>query len=116
MNKQVASGFYRLPRYLQSEYIRRAQERGVDPVALFEYEQQRMLDRKVNVPVCCERNLDNCMETAHNANHMPFVEGADEMHKRQKILINGMERWVSFGSTQELVDMIQRECGALRPN
>ena len=32
------------------------------------------------------------------------------MNRRQKITINGRERWVSFSSTQELVNLVQNEC------
>ncbi|MDO5327760.1 MAG: site-specific integrase [Clostridia bacterium] len=32
------------------------------------------------------------------------------MNRRQKITINGRERWGSFSSTQELVNLVQNEC------
>lgn len=106
------SPFYRLPRMLQSAYIARAQALGIDPVSLFLSEQKRLLDNLANDPVSCEQNLDNCTETTQFADHMPLTEGADEMHRRQKLIINNTERWISFDSTQQLVDLVQRECFA----
>lgn len=40
---------------------------------------------------------------------MRLPEGADAMNKRQKLKINGKERWVSFSSTQDLVNFIENE-------
>ena len=37
---------------------------------------------------------------------MPMQEGMDEMHRRQKLTIGGTTKWMSFASTQELVDMV----------
>lgn len=103
------ASFSRLPRMAQSAYIAKAQTLGIDYISLFSAEQEHLLDNAASLPVCCEQNLDNCTEDTHYAETMPLTEGADEMHKRQKLTINNVERWVSFNTTQELVNIIQRE-------
>ena len=101
--------FRRLPAYVRSDIINRANSMGIDYITLYQAEQQRMLDRNTSPALSFSQNLDNCTENAQNADLMPFTEGADEMQKRQKLTINGQERWVKFSSTQELVDLVQRE-------
>lgn len=110
------ASFGRLPRIAQSAYISRSQALGIDYIALFSSEQERLLDNMAPPPVCCQQNLDNCTEITCNAENLPLTEGADEMHRRQKLVINNRERWVSFNSAQELVNIIQRECEAILPH
>ena len=100
--------FRRLPAYVRSDIINRANSMGIDYITLYQAEQQRMLDRNTSPALSFSQNLDNCTENAQNADLMPFTEGADEMQKRQKITINGQDKWIKFGSTQELVDIVQK--------
>lgn len=48
-------------------------------------------------------NLDNC---THNSEMSMPLKGADDMHRRQKLTINGITQWRSFDSIQDLVDMV----------
>jgi len=83
---------------------------GVDYIALFQAEQRQVLDRILPPDLSSQRNVESCTENAQNADRMPFSEGADDMLKRQKLTINGQQRWVSFNSTQDLVNLIEKEC------
>lgn len=49
-------------------------------------------------------HLDNCIRG--NEISMPLSEGDNDMYHRQKLTINGVSQWRSFGSMQELVDMV----------
>jgi len=39
---------------------------------------------------------------------VPMQKGMEEMHRRQKLTIGGVTKWVSFSSTQELVDLVTK--------
>ena len=67
------------------------------------------LDNYVSPIVSYRQNLDNCTENARCEDDMRLPKGADAMNKRQKLKINGKERWVSFCSTQDLVNIIENE-------
>ena len=67
------------------------------------------LDNYVSPIVSYRQNLDNCTENARCEDDMRLPKGADAMNRRQKLKINGKERWVSFSSTQDLVNIIENE-------
>jgi len=48
--------------------------------------------------------LENCMQECDVS--MPLPKGDNDMNRRQKLTINGVSQWRSFGSIQELVDMV----------
>ena len=48
--------------------------------------------------------LDNGIQQAMKI--MPMQEGTKDMHRRQKLIIDGVTKWMSISSTQELVDMV----------
>ena len=73
-----------------------------------------ILDNHVPSALSSTQNLDNCTEDAEYDDVQRLPKGANAMNRRQKITINGRERWVSFSSTQELVNLVQREC-AMEP-
>ena len=83
---------------------------GIDHIALFEAGQQQRLDNLFPFALSSTQNLDNCTENAPSTNLMPLTEGAEDMNRRQKLIINGQEKWIRFGSMQELVDLVQAEC------
>jgi len=61
------------------------------------------LDNLQTVGYTPDMHLDNCIPRIHDIS----AAGKDcKMYRRQKILINGMYRWMSFSSTQELVDKV----------
>lgn len=49
-------------------------------------------------------NLDNRIQQSEDT--IPLLEGAEKMNHRQKLTINGNTQWRSFGSLQELVNMV----------
>ena len=115
-NQNISSelqSFRRLPAYVRADIINHANSMGVDYISLYQTEQRRILDIPIPSALSFPQNLDNCTDDAQNADHMPFMEGADEMLKRQKIKINGQEKWIKFGSTQELIDLVQKELQAV---
>lgn len=104
----LEKSYRNLPDFVQESYFYRAQEIGIEPIELYHYEHPE-LDSSHPPELLYFQNLDNCTGNAQSMNNMPFSEGADEMLRRQKLRINGQEKWVTFGSTQELVDLVQRE-------
>lgn len=73
-------------------------------------QQSDLIDMYRDKLVSYKQNLDNCTENERITNLMPFTEGAEDMNRRQKLIINGQEKWIRFGSMQELVDLVQAEC------
>jgi len=101
--------FRRFAPYIQANIINRAQALGMDYISLYQAEEARRLDSILPSKLSCSQNLDNCTTNVQCVSNMPFSEGADEMLRRQKLKINGQEKWITFSSTQELIDLVQRE-------
>lgn len=55
-------------------------------------------------------NLDNGIESS--SDFRAQSKGTEAMNHRQKLLINGTQQWVSYGSVQELVDKVTAEAYA----
>lgn len=103
------NAFRRLPMMVQQKYITRAKCMGVDYIRLYQAEQEQQLDKLFSPTLSSNQNLDNCTDNARTTNLMPLTEGAEDMNRRQKLRINGQEKWISFSSTQELIDLVQAE-------
>lgn len=102
--------FNRLPVHIQADIKLRARCMGVDYIELYHAEKKPFLDNHVPSALSSTQNLDNCTEDAEYDDVQRLPEGANAMNRRQKLSINGRERWVSFSSTQELVNLVQNEC------